>query len=123
MVLPIIAREAARIGVRYLAQGLNYQNRLITSAYSRPYLSRNVNRGVVKGIKHGLYAGGGFEFAKDFISVGVEQGSASVQPFYGKTPNTQYKTYSRSTVRSSRRCPTEFRRRKDGRRSRTSKYY
>ncbi len=106
-----------RIGANYLAKGLAYQSKAIQYTYSRPFLSRNVNRGAVKGIKHGLYAGGGYEIAKDFISVGVEQGSAPLQPQYGQKANSQYQTRNRPTIRSSRRCPTKFRYRKNRRRS------
>ncbi len=61
MVIPIIARELARRGAGYIAQALRAQDGLIKAAYTRPFISRNFNRGAVKGIQHGL--GGGLVFS------------------------------------------------------------
>ncbi len=123
MVLPIVAREAVRLAGRYVAQGLAYQSKAIKYTYSRPFLPRNVNRGAVKGIQHGLYAGGVYEIAKDFITMGVETGSAPFSSESSKETYSRNKAYSRSTVRSKYRCPAKFRYNKSSRRSSSSKRY
>ncbi len=91
--------------VRELAKGLAYQSALVQKAYTRPYLPRNFNRGAVRGIKHGLYAGGGYELAKDFITDGVELGN--VAPFQQRpkfASRSKYQTRSRQTSSACARC-------------------
>ncbi len=122
MVLPIIAREAVRRGVQYIAQGLRYQDKLVTAAYSRPFLPQSFRREIVRGIKHGLAGGqvvGGLIFTSEFndadeLSVISEDEPVASRPFY--------KTRRRSAARFGGRCPTNVRSSKYRGRPRSRKY-
>ncbi len=105
MVIPVIAREA----VRLLARGLAVQDKVINSAYSRPFLSQNVNRAAVRGIRHGLSGGAvggglyeGFITPSSIPDTDAPFQSPFKQPF--KTGRFN-KTRSRYAVRRRSRCP------------------
>ncbi len=121
-VIPGIVARGAPIIVGYVARGLNYQSRAISGLYSRPFLPQNFRREAVRGIQHGLYAGGGYEIAKDFITMGVETGSAPFSQSPTSKTGTFYKTRRRSTTRTRCRCPTKFQSNYSRRRSSYRRY-
>ncbi len=99
---PII-RQGLRSTARYVYQGLRQQERIIDYTYRRTGL---YNRGVVRGIKHGL-AGGQIIGGGLSLGLNTPDGIGNDAVSYKKRikPSTykQNKTRSRST-RSNRNC-------------------
>ncbi len=109
---PII-RQGIRSAAKYVYQGLRQQERVIDYTYRKTGL---YNRGVVRGIKHGL-AGG--QIIGGSLSLGLS--SDNQLNDYASPLRKQPKTYKsnkaryRPTVRRSRSCkpryyPRKFRR-------------
>ncbi len=97
---PILIKK----GGRYIYKGLRYQERIIDATYRHTGL---YNRGVVRGLKHGL-AGG--QIIGGGLSLGLNApdspGNDGIQTSPGKrtTPSKSYQTRRRF----SRRCGPEY---------------
>ncbi len=57
MVLPIIIQKAIERAVPYISSALRAQGRVVDYTYTRPFLTRNINPSVRRGVKHGLAGG------------------------------------------------------------------
>ncbi len=112
---PILG-QALRQGARYVYRGLRAQDRIIDYTYRRTGL---YNRGVVRGVKHGL-AGG--QIVGGLASLGLNGGTTPdiEDGFQESRPGTKtsppYKTRNRFTrrysIRSRNKCyPYQVRRR------------
>ncbi len=106
MVIPIIAREAVRAGAQYIAKGLRLQDKLIDTAYSRPFLRQNFNRHALKGIKHGLGGGSivGIYMETDPLTDDQENGFPSSITQTPSSYGRLGKTRGRYSRRSRDRC-------------------
>ncbi len=107
---PII-REALRQGVRYAYQGLRTQDKIIDYTYRR---TRLYNRGVVRGIKHGLIAG---QVVGGTLKLGLPEELTNGIPPEQYVPKTGKlkKTYSRVrryNRRSNKYCRPQYNRRR-----------
>ncbi len=78
MVLPIIVRQIAR----YIPKIINYQDRFVKNVYQRPFLSRNVNPAVTRGIRHGLAVGSTYEGFNTLGNFLVPDGTIPKSPKY-----------------------------------------
>ncbi len=122
MVLGAILRPVITKGLRYVYQGLRQQDRIIDYTYRKTGL---YNRGVVRGIKHGLVAGqiigGGLELG---LNAPDTPGNGASTPFK-KQPKTgkSYKTRNGYTSRRFSRSCYPVRPRKSGGQSRTREQY
>ncbi len=93
---PILRPAVKQLG-RYVYQGLRQQEKIIDYTYRKTGL---YNRGVVRGIKHGL-AGG--QVIGGGLSLGLNApdspgNDASSVPFYGPSARKPYQTRDRQTV-------------------------
>ncbi len=122
MALVGILRPLIRQLGKYVYQGLRQQDRIIDYTYRKSGL---YNRGVVRGIKHGL-AGG--QIAGGVLSLGLNApdspGNDNVVSQTRKQYPTRpsYQTRRRFSSRSKFRCPVEQYPDNRKRRSRFSKY-
>ncbi len=121
MVLSSLIRPAIRYGARAIYQALKVQDRIIDKTYRKAGL---YNRGVVKGIQHGLAGGqiiGGI--AQLGLNAPDTPGNGASVPFK-KQPKTyrQNQTRNRYTRRFTTRCRPEYRSDKYQRPSRYRKY-
>ncbi len=114
MVLQQILSQAIRAGVRYGARSLyntlRIQDRIIDKTYRKAGL---YNRGVVKGIQHGLVGG---QIIGGTLSLGLPEGVDS-GTFQKRTPsrssNKKYRRVQRYTGRRYKYCrPNNFKRRR-----------
>ncbi len=110
MVIGILVRPFVREIGRYIYRGLRAQDRLVDYAYRKTGL---YNRGVVRGIQHGLISG---QVVGGILNLGlpgdIENGIP--QKNVRKAPNQQYKTYRRykyNNRRFNKYNPTGFCRR------------
>ncbi len=111
-IAPIIGpaiRQGVRTIGRYVYQGLRQQDKIIDVAYRRTGL---YNRGVVRGIKHGL-AGG--QIIGGTLSLGLNEdfsdpkGNAiQKKPRYVPKTRKSYKTRNRRTSRNNRCYPAKY---------------
>ncbi len=105
MVLGAVVRPFVKQAAQYVYRGLRQQDRIIDYTYRKTGL---YNRGVVRGIKHGLIAGqivgGGLELGLNAPDTPGNDGSI-FQPRNGTTSYKQNKTRSRRSKRfNSRNC-------------------
>ncbi len=107
MVIGIIVRQ----GIKYIAQGLRYQDRIVNQAYSRPFLRQNFNRYAVKGIRHGLsggaVAGGLYEGL--YSPADDTPGNAPFSESNAPEARSQYKARGRRARRPSRKRCVDYR--------------
>ncbi len=110
---PIIGK-----GLRYIYTGLRQQERLIDYTYRKTGL---YNRGVVRGIKHGL-AGG--QIVGGGLSLGLNApdspGNDIGIPFTKRPKFTSRKSYQTRSRRTRSNCPGRYRNQKFGRNRRFS---
>ncbi len=104
MVLGAILRPAIRYGARAIYQALKVQDRIIDKTYRKAGL---YNRGVVRGIQHGLAGGqiiGGF--AQLGLNAPDTPGNGGTIPFQKQRPATykQSQTRRRFTGRRFAQC-------------------
>ncbi len=99
---PII-RQGLKTAGKYVYQGLRQQERIIDYTYRRTGL---YNRGVVRGIKHGLAGGqiigGGLSLGLNAPDSPGNDGIQTFQPRKQFTPRKSYKTRGRQSVRYCR---------------------
>ncbi len=101
MVLPIIIQKAVERAVPYISSALRAQGRVIDYTYTRPFLTRNINPSVRRGIKHGLAGGqvlGGLQELNsvgDFIVPDAIQTSKKSSP-YSKRKTRSFVDFSKS---------------------------
>ncbi len=97
--------KAAQEVLKILAKGFRYQEKLIDTAYSRPFLPRNFNRHALKGIKHGLGAGSAFEIFNNQDLITETEDATSLLPKTTPSYNRFSKARSGRIRRSrSREC-------------------
>ncbi len=118
MVLPIIIQQAIKRVVPYVSNLLRAQGRVVDYTYTRPFLSRNINPYIRRGVKHGLAGGQIIAGLQELNSVGnflVPDGT--IQP--GSKVKTRYVRKARDSTRAvgSKRfydtdCPTNSRRKR-----------
>ncbi len=115
IVRPIIGKAA-----RHIYTTLRQQDRLIDYTYRKTGL---YNRGVVRGIKHGLIAG---QIAGGTLQLGLNApdspGNDASVPFNGPSARTPYKTRNRRTGSSRKSNASICYPRRYKRRSSTRKY-
>ncbi len=70
MVLPIIVQKAIERAVPYISQALRAQGRIVDYTYTRPFLTRNINPSIRRGVKHGLAGGSVVGGLQELNSVG-----------------------------------------------------
>ncbi len=105
MVLPIIAREVARQGVRYFAQALRYQDSALKAVYSRPFLPQNFNRYAVKGLRHGLSAGATYEGFNNVGNFLVPDGTFPQRPGITSSKKRKARNYMELSRSKREYCP------------------
>ncbi len=116
---PVVATGLRTVG-RYIYQGLRQQDKIIDYTYRKTGL---YNRGVVKGIKHGLIAG---QIAGGVQELGLSApdtpgNGAQIQPQKPKYASRKsYQTRRRFTVRSCPKYPVKQQSYQKRRRSRFS---
>ncbi len=111
-VAPIIGQGLRTLG-RYVYQGLRQQERIIDYTYRKTGL---YNRGVVRGIKHGLAGdqiiGGGLSLGlNEDLSNPLGNAIQKKQQRYVPKTRKSYKTRGRRTSRCAPRSPTKYRNR------------
>jgi len=117
---PII-RQGLRSAGKYVYQGLRYQERIIDGTYRKTGL---YNRGVVRGIKHGL-AGGQIIGGGLSLGLNAPDTPGNDGPIQPQKPTKYYspnKTRYRYSTRTYPKCPPNIRPYRNSRRSRFSKY-
>ncbi len=123
MVIGAFIRPAIRYGARAIYQALKVQDRIIDKTYRKAGL---YNRGVVRGIQHGL-AGG--QIVGGLLSLGLDDSTfqpgnnAPIQPRNGPSARTPNKTRNRFSTRYGSRNTTRCYPRFQRRRSSPRKYY
>ncbi len=70
MVLPIIIQKVVERAVPYVSNILRSQGRIVDYTYTRPFLTRNINPYIRRGIKRGLAGGQVVAGLQELNSVG-----------------------------------------------------
>ncbi len=112
MVLPIIIQKVIERAVPYVSNILRAQGRVVDYTYTRPFLSRNINPYVRRGIKHGLAGGQVIGGLQELNSVGNFIVPDAIQTPFSRKHYLQRKTRSHLELSRAKReyCPSDKRR-------------